>query len=80
MDRWPGFGRSPRLVGRPVERRDAVTEGPMLWIESGRGRPTIALVVAFALAACAGGAPAPTPAEFPLHATEQQFTFPGVSP
>jgi len=52
----------------------------MLWIESGRGRPTIALVVAFALAACAGGAPAPTPAEFPLHATEQQFTFPGVSP
>ena len=45
----------------------------MLWIESGRGRPTIALVVAFALAACAGGAPAPTPAEFPLHATEQQF-------
>src|SRR2546425_10765666 len=48
-------------------------EGPMRWIESGRGRRTIALVVAFALAACARGVPAPTPAQFPLHATDQQF-------
>jgi len=45
----------------------------MRWIESGRGRRTIALAVTFALAACARGAPAPTLAEFPLHATDQQF-------